>query len=185
MDILTILLIAVGLAMDAFAVSIASGLTVKGLQLKGALKIALFFGLFQALMPVLGWSAGLGLRGFISGIDHWIAFGILSVIGSKMIFESFAIKTNRGKTENQGTYTLLVLSIATSIDALAVGLTLSFLKVSIFSPAIIIGVVTAILSFAGVLIGKRYGHLFESKIEALAGLILIGIGIKILIEHLS
>ena len=184
MDIFTILFIAVGLSMDAFAVSVTSGFTIKRLHINNALKIAVFFGMFQAIMPVLGWAAGLGFRGFISGVDHWIAFGLLSIIGVKMIFESRAMDSGKKPADPLNIYTLLILSVATSIDALAVGLSLSLLSVSIISPSVIIGITTFLFSFAGVYIGKRVGHFFEKKIEIAGGLILLGIGVKILIEHL-
>lgn len=182
MNFLSILLIAAGLAMDAFAVSITSGITVRHLRIKHALKIALFFGFFQAIMPIIGWLSGMSLRNIISGFDHWIAFGLLSIIGCKMIYESFKLK--KEKINPQNIYILFILSIATSIDALAVGLSLSFLKVAIILPAIIIGVVTFLLSFFGVYVGNKVGHFFERKIEMIGGLVLIGIGLKILIEHL-
>ena len=168
--------------MDAFAVSITSGITVRHLRIKHALKIALFFGFFQAIMPIIGWLSGMSLRNIISGFDHWIAFGLLSIIGCKMIYESFKLK--KEKINPQNIYILFILSIATSIDALAVGLSLSFLKVAIILPAIIIGVVTFLLSFFGVYVGNKVGHFFERKIEMIGGLVLIGIGLKILIEHL-
>lgn len=134
---------------------------------------------------MVGWLARLSLRDFISGIDHWIAFGLLGAIGCKMIFESTKMRADKRVIDPLNVYVLLMLSIATSIDALAVGLSLSFLKVSIVTPAIIIGVITFLLSFLGIFVGNRLGHFFESKIEAIGGLILIGIGIKILIEHLA
>ena len=185
MDIISLIFIAFGLAMDAFAVSITSGLTIKSLKIKNALKIAIFFGLFQAIMPIIGWLAGLSFRDYISSIDHWIAFGLLSVIGSKMIYESFHMESNKRKINPLNVYVLLIFSVATSIDALAVGLSLSFLKVSIVFPALIIGIVTFLLSILGVYIGNRFGHYFERKIEMIGGLILIFIGIKILVEHLT
>jgi len=184
MEVVTILLIAFGLAMDAFAVSITSGLTIKSLKVNYALKIALFFGLFQAIMPGIGWLAGFSLRDIISGIDHWIAFGLLTLIGCKMIFESTKIGSKEKEIDPLSNYVLLILVIATSIDALAVGLSLSFLKIAIVTPAIIIGIVTFMVSFLGVFVGNRFGHFFENKIEIIGGLTLIGIGIKILIEHL-
>lgn len=184
MDIITILFIAVGLSMDAFAVSITSGLTIKNLKVNNALKIAIFFGSFQAIMPLIGWLAGLSVRSFISGVDHWIAFGLLSFVGCKMIYESITTKPTAKENNPLNMYVLLVLSVATSIDALAVGLSLSFLNISIATPVVIIGVVTFLLSFLGVFIGDRFGHYFEKKMEIVGGLILIGIGIKILIEHL-
>lgn len=185
MDIIIIIFIAFGLAMDAFAVSITSGLTIKHLRINNALKIAMFFGSFQAIMPLIGWSAGLGFRDFISGVDHWVTFGLLSIVGCKMIYESSKMGSNEKKIDPLNVYVLFVLSIATSIDALAVGLSLSFLNVPIAFPAIIIGVVAFLLSLVGVYIGNRIGHFFERKIEIIGGVILIGIGIKILIEHLN
>ena len=129
MDWVTVIIIAVGLAMDAFAVSIAEGVTVKKMHVRHALRIAFFFGLFQAAMPVIGWLAGLGLKGFIQGIDHWVAFGILCFIGGKMIYESRKLEEEIEKTINPlNIYILFTLAIATSIDALAVGLTFSFLN---------------------------------------------------------
>lgn len=185
MDSITIVIIAFGLAMDAFAVSVTSGLTIKNLKINHAFTIAAFFGLFQAFMPLAGWLAGLTVRGLISEIDHWLAFGLLSFIGCKMIYESFKLDPNREKANPMNVYVLLILSVATSIDALAVGITFAFLNISILTPIIIIGMVTFVLSLIGVFIGERFGHFFEKKIEILGGIILIGIGIKILIEHLS
>lgn len=184
MDIITILLISFGLAMDAFAVAIANGFSIKKLKINHALRIALFFGLFQAFMPVIGWSLGLGFRDLISEVDHWIAFGLLSIIGIKMIIESRELREEEKETRTLSLYALLFLSVATSIDALAVGFSLSLLNVSIITPAIIIGIVTFLLSFSGVFIGNRFGHFLESKIEVAGGLILILIGLKILVEHL-
>ncbi len=184
MNLFTILFLAVGLAMDAFAVSIASGIAFKRFQVSHALRIAVFFGLFQALMPMLGWLAGLTLKDYIESVDHWIAFGLLSAIGFKMIYESALIEKEEKGPYQESLYMLLMLSVATSIDALAVGLSLSIIGVDVFLPALVIGVVTFALSFLGVFIGNRMGHLFERKIELLGGIILIGIGVKILAEHL-
>jgi len=184
MPIATILFIAVGLSMDAFAVAISFGLGMRALHLRYALRIALFFGVFQALMPIIGYLAGLSIRNFVESFDHWIAFGLLSFIGSKMIYEAFALEDDRKLMNPQDLLLLLTLAFATSIDALAVGLSLSFLKVDILQPAIIIGLTTLAISFVGVCIGQRLGHLFEKKIEIAGGLILIIIGIKILCEHL-
>ncbi|HER24101.1 MAG TPA: manganese efflux pump [Candidatus Atribacteria bacterium] len=185
MNIITIIFIAFGLAMDAFAVSITSGFSIKSLKLNNALKIGIFFGLFQAIMPVIGWLAGLSFREVISHVDHWIAFGLLTIIGCKMIYESSQMEAKNDKINPLNVYLLLTLSIATSIDALAIGLTLSFLKVSIILPVITIGSITFFLSVIGVYIGNKFRHYFERKIEMVGGFILIGIGIKILIEHLT
>lgn len=185
MDVITILIIAIGLAMDAFAVSIVSGLTLAHIRVRNALTVALFFGSFQALMPLIGWLSGNTLKGYISGFDHWVAFGLLCAIGCKMIYESFKLESDKENVDPQKIGALFVLAIATSIDALAVGISLSFLDVAIIIPALIIGLVTFLLSFGGVYVGNKFGHFFERKMELVGGLVLIGIGIKILIEHLS
>ena len=183
MDPLTLLLIALGLSMDAFAVSISNGITIQRQRANHALKIGIFFGSFQALMPLIGWSAGLSFRELISGVDHWIAFGLLSFIGCKMIYESRKMGGQGKETKPLSFPTLLLLSVATSIDALAVGISFALLDISIVTPILVIGAVTFVLSFFGVMTGSKIGHFFEKKIEILGGLILIGIGIKILIEH--
>ncbi len=184
MDMVTITFIAFGLAMDAFAVSITSGITIRYLRIKHALRIGIFFGSFQAVMPLIGWLAGRRLRDFISGVDHWIAFGLLSLIGCKMIYESFKMESSEKESNPLNIYVLLVLSVATSIDALAVGISFAFLRISIAAPIIVIGAVTFLLSFLGTFVGNRLGHFFEKKIEIVGAFILIGIGIKILVDHL-
>jgi len=184
MSLVSIFLIAVGLSMDSLAVAIASGLTIRRTRFQQALRIAVFFGLFQALMPMAGWLAGLSLRGFISGIAHWVAFGLLAVIGGKMIVESFKQEDASRASGPLTLPVLLLLSVATSIDALAVGLSLSFLKIPIVGPALLIGVVTFSISLLGGLIGSRLGHHCGRRIEALGGLILLAIGVKILATHL-
>ncbi len=178
-----ILVIAVGLAMDTFAVSIASGATYKQLKIRHTLQMAGFFGGFQAIMPLIGALAGLSFKAYIEDYDHWVAFSLLAVIGGKMIYESFAIKDVQKDNCPTNITVLLALSVATSIDALATGITLTLVSASIFLAALIIGLVTFILSLAGVLLGKKFGHIFENKIEALGGIILIILGIKILLEH--
>ncbi len=185
MDILTLCAISFALALDAFAVSIASGVVIKKKKVAHALKLGTSFGLFQAVMPVLGWLAGNGLRVFISGIDHWIAFGLLSLIGSKMLYEAFQLEDVEDNTGKDMSFrTLMLLSVATSIDAFAIGIMFSLLNVSILFPILLIGAVTFCMSFMGVFIGNKAGHMFENKAEIAAGLVLIGIGLKILIEHL-
>jgi manganese efflux pump family protein len=180
----SILLVAVGLAMDAFAVSIISGSVYKDLHVKHAFRMALFFGGFQAVMPLIGSLAGMSLKGYISNVDHWVAFSLLLFVGGKMVYEAFQIESAEKNRDPSNLLTLLALSVATSIDALAVGITLSFLTSAIALAVTLIGLVTFGLSFAGVYIGKRFGHFFESRIEITGGLILIGIGAKILIQHL-
>jgi putative Mn2+ efflux pump MntP len=184
MALITIIVIAVGLAMDAFAVSIVSGSTYKQLKIRHAIRIALFFGAFQAFMPLIGSLAGLTLRRYVTACDHWVAFALLTAVGAKMLYESFKIRQAERNRDPSNLLILLSLSIATSIDALAVGVTLSLITASIALAAAIIGLVTFALSYLGVFIGKRFGHFFENKIEAIGGLVLIAIGTKILLEHL-
>jgi putative Mn2+ efflux pump MntP len=185
MNPFTLLVVAVGLGMDACAVSIAGGFNLKPVRPLHALKIATFFGVFQAGMPCLGWLAGLSFRKYIEAVDHWIAFGLLVLIGARMIYESFRLEAETEKIDPTRLKILLVLSIATSVDALAVGISFSILESGILLPMLVIGCVTWVMSFAGVYIGQRFGHLLESRVELAGGFILIGIGIKILVEHLA
>jgi putative Mn2+ efflux pump MntP len=184
MSTLTVLLIALGLAMDAFAVSVASGATERKLNIRYAVRLAAFFGGFQAVMPLIGWLAGLSLKDTIGSLDHWVVFGLLGLIGGRMIYESGKLKSDDKATHTMSIRVLLLLAVATSIDALAVGISFAFLQVSIVTPLVVIGAVTFLLSFVGTYLGNRVGHFFESKIEAFGGLILIGIGVKVLVEHL-
>lgn len=183
MAFLTLVALGVGLAMDAFAVSVVTGSIYRELRIKHALRMALFFGGFQAVMPLIGSLAGLGLKGYVETWDHWIAFVLLALVGGKMIYEAFKIESAEKNLDPSKLLILLTLSIATSIDALAVGFTLSLLTTSLALAVTIIGLITFGLSYLGVSIGKRFGHFFESKIEILGGLILIGIGLKIILEH--
>jgi putative Mn2+ efflux pump MntP len=183
MSIISILVIAVGLAMDAFAVSISSGVALKRMQFRHALLIASFFGAFQAIMPFIGWHAGQWAKTFIAAFDHWIGFILLVLIGAKMIHDSLKRRNSGAPSDPLNVYALFALAIATSIDALAVGLTLSFLGVAIIMPVLLIGLVTFIMSFAGTYLGAAIGHVFGRKMETVAGFMLIGIGIKILVEH--
>lgn len=183
MNLHSIVLIAVALAMDALAVSIASGIILKKSKLKHAVRIAFFFGIFQLFMPLIGAFAGIFIKDLISSFDHWFIFLVLTAIGGKMVYESFILKKEEGKFDPTNLRTLIFLSVATSIDAFAVGISLSLLSGNIFLAVSIIGAVTFVLCLIGVMIGDLIGHFFEEKIEALGGVILIGIGIKILIEH--
>lgn len=185
MDLLVTVFIGIGLAMDTVAVSVSNGVTIKEFRLNLALKIAIFFGAFQAFMPLIGWLVGVELRDLISGIDHWVAFGILGFIGIKMLYEAFKHGENGKKINLSDNHILLLLSLATSIDALVVGISFAFLRMSIGISAAIIGITTFLLSFLGSLVGNKLGHFCKNKIEIVGGLILIGIGTKILIEHLS
>lgn len=185
MDIITTVFIALGLAADAFAASITCGIKIKRLRIKNALMIATFFGFFQTVMPLLGWLLGQGLKGFISEIDHWIAFGLLTFVGCRMIYEAMHSDTNQSKKNPLDIYVLLTLSLATSIDALVVGISFAFLKNYIATLVVVIGIITFLMAFSGVFIGNKFGNWFNNKIEILGGFILIGIGAKILFEHLS
>lgn len=185
MPLLSILLIALGLAMDAFAVSITSGISIKNLKARHALLIGAAFGFFQAVMPVLGWAIGQWAYRFISVVDYWVAFGLLFFVGGHMIIQSLQPEDqNEGPKNPLHLPTLLTLAVATSIDAFAIGISLSMLRVSILSPVLIIGLVTFALSFAGVYCGRLFVRLNEKKMEVAGGLVLIGIGTKILIDHL-
>jgi manganese efflux pump family protein len=185
MELLSVITIAVGLAMDTFAVSIVTGAAYKQLHVRHALRMAGFFGGFQAFMPVVGYLAGLTVRQYVSNYDHWIAFGILAAVGLKMIYESFKIKEEKNTPNPANLMVVLVLAVATSIDALAVGVTLSLITNAIALAVIIIGAVTFAMSFAGVYIGKRFGHFFEGSIEKIGGLVLIALGIKIVWGHIA
>ena len=183
---LNILVISTSLAVDCFAVSIAAGATTASKKPKiiDALKIGLSFGLFQAVMPVIGWYIGLGFKKLIENMDYWIAFGLLCAIGIKMIYEAFKNRGEEKKVSLVKLSTLLVLSVATSIDALAVGISFSLLDIPLYISVAIIGAFAFIFSIAGYFIGNKIGRFFENKIEFVGGIIIIGIGIKILIEHL-
>ncbi|MBL7107271.1 MAG: manganese efflux pump [Phycisphaerae bacterium] len=184
MFFLTLLIIALGLAMDAFAVSVVSGAAYKKLKIRHVFRIAFFFGAFQAIMPVIGYGAAVSVSDYIEKFDHWIVFFLLCGVGAKMIYESFKMKESEQVMDPSKILVLLILSVATSIDALAVGVSLSLMTDSVFMAAAVIGVVTFFVSYLGVIIGKRFGHFFENRIEAIGGLILIGIGIKILAGHI-
>ncbi|MCQ1528871.1 manganese efflux pump MntP [Lutispora saccharofermentans] len=182
MDILTIVLIALGLAMDAFAVSVSSGITIKDLKPRHGVKIALFFGGFQALMPILGWLLGIGFKDYIEKYDHWIAFVLLGFIGAKMLKEAMDDDCEYISDPLQNKV-LFMLAIATSIDAMAVGVSFAFLKASILSSSLIIGAITCVICFGGVYLGNKCGCVFKKKAEIAGGVVLILIGFKILAEH--
>ena len=184
MGAIEILLISIGLAMDAFAVSVCKGLAMKKMSWKKAITIGLYFGAFQAIMPTIGFSLGTTFERFITNVDHWIAFILLVGIGINMVKEAFD-KESENRNDNVDVKTMLVLSIATSIDALAIGITFACLKIHIVMPVITIGLITFIISVIGVKIGNRFGDKYEKKAEIMGGVILILLGIKILLEHLG
>lgn len=184
MDYIIIFLVAVGLCFDTFAVSISSGIAKQEIVFKDALKIALTLAFFQSAMPLAGWSLGEQVKQYISEFDHWIAFGILVVLGIKMILESF--KNEDEKEFNPlNPWILISMAIATSLDALAVGISFSMISIPILISVLIIGFVTFIASMLGILFGKKTGKSFGKKIEIAGGIILIAIGTKILIEHIA
>jgi len=184
MDLLHILLIAVGLAMDAFAVSVAEGMALERLTGRHTFRVAVHFGGFQAVMPLLGWLGGMGLRRWVSAYDHWVAFGLLFFLGCKMLADAF----RRDRTERRapsGGGRLIVLSLATSLDALAVGVSLAMLRIRILAPALIIGVVTGLLCAGGVWLGDRAGARLGRWAEVFGGVVLCAIGVEILWRHLA
>ena len=189
MSIFELFLIAVGLSMDAFAVAICKGLSMRKMNYRHAAVIALFFGGFQALMPLIGWVLGKQFERYITSVDHWIAFILLAIIGMNMIREALGKDDEEEEKCCQGDRLdlkeLLMMAIATSIDALAVGVTFAFLQVSIVPAVSLIGITTFVLSLIGVSLGRVFGAKFKSKAEFLGGAILILIGVKILLEHLG
>ncbi len=175
--------IAVGLSMDAFAVSVCKGLSVKKLSGKHALLVGLYFGGFQFLMPLLGWLLGSRFERAITSVDHWLAFGLLAIIGINMIQDAFG--EGEKLDDDFGVKTMLMLAVATSIDALAVGITLAFLSAAVLPAAAMIGVTTFLLSCLGIWVGHAFGIRYRKGAELLGGVILILIGLKILLEHLG
>jgi manganese efflux pump family protein len=181
-----LLAIAFALAMDAFAVALVTGLTLKPLTGRDVFRLSFHFGLFQALMPLIGWNAGRALYSYIASVDHWVAFALLAFVGGRMIWsrhegeedQSVATNPTRG-------WDLVLLSVATSIDALAVGLSLAMVGSGILVPAIVIGLVAAALTVVGMLVGKRVGVRWGKRVEVLGGLVLLAIGVRILFEHIS
>jgi len=193
MPLMTLLLLALGLAMDATAVSIASALAAPRVRARDALLLSALFGLFQALMPVIGWVVGAQFANAIAAWDHWLAFVLLAGIGAKMLHEAYTHHhLGEGEAQKAGETArnpfhlgrLLVMALATSIDALAAGVTLPVLNVHIATAAAIIGGITFVLCLLGVSVGRRFGQPLEGKLDILGGLVLIGLGIKTLLEHL-
>lgn len=188
MGFVELFILAIGVSMDAFAVSICKGLSVKKLRPKHCLICGLYFGIFQAVMPLIGWFLGMQFQSLITSVDHWIAFVLLGVIGFNMIREALGKDDEEETCECQAEAfdfkTMLPLAVATSIDALAIGVTLAFLDVNIVPAVSFIGITTFVCSSIGVKIGNVFGVRFKSKAELLGGVVLVAIGLKILIEHL-
>ncbi|MFT4305867.1 MAG: manganese efflux pump MntP family protein [Microbacterium sp.] len=184
MSVLNLLLIAVGVSADAFAVSLTQGVRARAHLRRTALTVAVVFGVFQALMPLAGWAVGAQLSSFIAPFDHWLAFGLLALIGGRMLWEAVRHRHEAVRPGRVRMRELLALGVATSIDALAVGLSFAFLHVAIAPAVVLIGAVTAAVSYLGVHLGHRAGDRFQTPAEIVGGLVLIGIGVKILLEHL-
>ncbi len=183
MDFITLLLLALGLCFDTFAVSVSCGLVMNRIIFMQAVRIALMMAVFQGMTPLIGWLAGSSIARYITSFDHWLAFGLLFVIGARMIYESFKHQEKENFNPlNPGT--LVGLSLATSIDALVVGVSLAFVRVNIYFAVIVIASVTFIASMLGILFGKKTGERFSKKLEIAGGLAIILIGIKILLQHL-
>lgn len=183
MTLLSLIILAIGLCMDSFAVSLTSGTLMHPFTIRRACKFALIMAIFQGTMPVIGWLLGVGFRDFIADLDHWIALALLLYLGGRMIYESL----QEGKEENFNpccTRTAMTMGLATSIDAMAVGISLSFLHVDMVQSALVIGITTFIFSMGGLLIGKKIGCYLKKGAEIVGGIILILIGVKICIEHL-
>lgn len=189
MEILELLLIGVSLSMDAFAVSLCQGLSMPRLNWRHAAVIALFFGGFQALMPAIGWLLGSQFAGYIQSFDHWVAFVLLLLIGGNMVREAFSPEEEEedgcSAGERLDLKRLFLMAVATSIDALAIGVTFAFLEVKILEAASVIGVTTFVISLAGVAIGNYFGTRYQKRAEITGGVILILLGTKILLEHLG
>lgn len=187
MKLFEIIVIGIGLAMDALAVSICKGLSMKKTDWKKAIIIALYFGIFQALMPVLGYFLGSTFSSFVQSVDHWIAFILLAIIGANMIMDSTDDEDDEIEKRNDkvDVKTMLLLAVATSIDALAVGVTFAFFEVNLLLSISIIGIISFALSFIGVAIGNKFGDRFQNRAELAGGIVLIIIGFKILLEHLG
>ncbi|HSV96835.1 MAG TPA: manganese efflux pump MntP family protein [Spirochaetota bacterium] len=186
MDLISITGIAVALAMDAFSVSIAAGMMIEHPTPRHYFRLAFHFGLFQFLMPVIGYLAGVSIEGLIRDFDHWIAMAVLAFIGIKMIRDSYAPEnTGAPSADPSRGWTLVLLSIATSIDALAVGLSIGVLGKPIMLPSIIIGMVCALFSVTGIALGKKAGEFLGRRVLRFGGIILIAIGVRIVIEHMA
>lgn len=183
MSFIEVLLIALGLAMDAFAVSLGAGATRFISGPRPVFRLSFHFGLFQALMPVLGWFAGSTIAAYISAFDHWIALGLLAFVGGRMVRSGLDSRGECHETDPTRGATLIMLSVATSIDAFAIGLSLAMLQVNILYPAVVIGIVAAGLSLAGVFAGNRLGCAFGKRMELVGGLVLIAIGLRVVISH--
>ena len=185
MSALTLVLVALGVSADAFAVAVGKGLERRRRDLRQALVVAAVFGAFQAGMPLLGWFVGSELEDLVTSVDHWVAFVLLAAVGGRMLHEALTADGTVAPPRGIGWRELLVLALATSVDALAVGITFAFLPLRILPAVLLIGATTAVVSFGGVLLGQRAGARWRRPAELAGGVVLIGIGVKILLDHLS
>jgi putative Mn2+ efflux pump MntP len=185
MSLIEIVMISVGLAMDASAVSLGAAAAGFAKDGRAVFRLAFHFGLFQFLMPIIGWIMGIGFVDYLKSVDHWIAFGLLVVVGGRMIREGMDDEPSLDRKDPSRGMTMVLLSVATSIDALAIGLSLALLDVNIWYPAAMIGIITCTMSVAAIFIGRKMGDLFGKRMEIAGGLVLILIGVKILAAHLS
>ncbi|TGU70528.1 manganese efflux pump [Geomonas terrae] len=183
MDWISIMGIAVALAMDAFAVALAAGAVLNPITGRHLFRLGFHFGLFQALMPIAGWLLGLTVQKWITSYDHWIAFGLLAYVGGRMIVEAFDDEEDGDPADPTRGLTMVMLSIATSIDAFAVGLSLAMLGVSVWVPSVVIGLVAGVLTVTGMLLGRKLGDNWGKRVEVCGGVVLCLIGLKILLEH--
>lgn len=184
MNFIEILLISISMAMDAFAVCLGAGTSGRAGSARPIFRLAFHFGLFQFIMPVLGWFAGTTIVHYIAAYDHWVAFLLLAYVGGRMVWSGFHSGAKERKSDPSRGWTLVLLSIAVSIDALAVGFSLGLVGVTIWYPAVVIGVITGLVSWLGLRLGGKLGEKFGNRIEILGGLVLIGIGVRILLVHL-
>ncbi len=184
MTFIEIIIISIGLAMDASAVSLAAAAAGFAKDGRAKFRLAFHFGLFQFLMPVIGWLLGIGFVSYLKAVDHWVAFGLLGIVGTRMIIEGLDSSVENQKKDPSKGMTMVMLSVATSIDALAIGLSLAMLDVNIWYPSVMIGVITCIMSLLAIQVGMRLGVMFGKRMEIFGGVVLMGIGIKILFSHL-
>ena len=184
MNFFEVLLIAISMSMDAFAVCIGVGTTRRAEGPRSTFRLAFHFGLFQFIMPVLGWMAGATITRYIAAYDHWVAFGLLGLIGSRMVLSGFNPNTNEQKKDPSRGWSLVLLAVATSIDALAVGFSLGIVGITIWYPAAVIGVVTGLVSLLGLRLGNKLGEKFGKRMEIVGGIVLVLIGVRILLAHL-
>jgi putative Mn2+ efflux pump MntP len=185
MNFIEVFFIALSMSMDAFAVCLGAGTQAGTNGRRPTFRLAFHFGLFQFLMPVLGWLAGTTVERYIAGFDHWIAFGLLAFVGVRMLWSGFHPEKDDRKDDPSRGWTMVLLSIAVSIDALAIGLSLGLIGVTIWYPAVVIGVVTGLVSWLGLRLGNRLSERFGERMEILGGLVLLGIGLRILVSHLA